>query len=153
MTTPSATPYIEDAVAAARRAVEFDAAGQQEPAAYFYKVASKLLKKAAEYSEQPDKAASLDRKADEYHARADELQNQKDSENKIEAEDPHRQKLKRCHFLLQQGLEADAAGLGDTAVELYTNAIEYVTHNPELMQGELKELVLQALERAEDLKG
>lgn len=148
----SPTQFIEDAVAAAKRAVQFDSEGQREPAAYFYKVAAKLLERAAAIS-SPDKGDSLHKKALEYSTRANSLDEQEESGNEPVVEDVTKQRLRRCHFLLQQALDADGAGLKDTAVELYTNAIEYVTHCPELMQGELKDLILQALERAEDLKG
>lgn len=148
----SPTQFIEDAVAAARRAVQFDSEGQHEPAVYFYQVAAKLLERAVVLSE-PEKGEALHKKALEYYNRAKELDNLKNSEETPLVEDVTNQRLKRCHFLLQQGLDADSAGLKETAINLYTNAIEYVTQYPELMQGELRELVMQALERAEDLKG
>lgn len=150
MTSP--TQFIEDAVEAAKRAVQFDSDGQPEPAVYFYKVAAKLLLRATELSE-PEKAEALQKKALEYNARASALDDQQKSKEEIVAEDETRQRLKRCHFLLQQALDADSAGVKETAVELYTNAIEYVTQYPDLMHGDLRELILQALERAENLKG
>lgn len=148
----SPAQLIEDAVAAATRAVHFDSSHQSEPAAYFYRVSGKLLQKAAEVSE-PDKAGSLQAKADEYFQRATTLQNQLNEGNKNVQEDENRQRLKRCKFLILQALDADSAGLKDVAVELYTNAIEYVTHYPELLNGDIRDVVLQALERAEELKG
>lgn len=148
----SPTQFIEDAVAAARRAVQFDADKKYEPAAYFYKVSAKLLYKAADLSE-PEKAETLRRKAAEYNSRGDTLDDLRKEESKPDEEDLTKQRLQRCHFLLQQALDADQEGFKDTAVELYTKAIEYVTQHPELMHGELKELVIKALERAEDLKG
>lgn len=148
----SPTQFIEDAVAAAKRAVQFDSDRKFEPAAYFYKVAAKLLYKAADLSE-PEKAEALRRKATEYHSRGDALDDLTKEERRPDEEDLTKQRLQRCHFLLQQALEADAEGFKDSAVELYTKAIEYVTQHPDLMHGELKELVIKALERAEDLKG
>lgn len=148
----SPTQFIEDAVAAARRAVQFDSDGQYEPAAYFYQVAAKLLERAVPLSD-PEKAEALHKKALEYNSRSKELDELRNAKNEVQAEDVTKQRLRRCHFLLQQALDADSAGLKDTAVDLYTKAIEYVTQHPELMQGELRELVLQALERAEDIKG
>jgi calpain-7 len=144
--------FIEDAIEAARRAVQFDSEGQLEPAIYFYKVASKLLINAAGVSE-PDKAESLRHKSLEYSNRSVTLENIKNKQYNPIAEDVHKQRLRRCHFLFQQALDADSEGLKDTAVELYTQAIEYVTHYPELMQGDLKDVALQALDRAEELKG
>lgn len=148
----SPTQFIEDAVAAARRAVQFDADKKYEPAAYFYKVSAKLLYKAADLSE-PEKGEALRRKAAEYNSRGDALDDLTKEESKPDEEDLTKQRLQRCHFLLQQALDADVEGFKDSAVELYTKAIEYVTQHPELMHGELKELVIKALERAEDLKG
>lgn len=148
----SPTQFIEDAVAAARRAVQFDADKKHEPAAYFYKVSAKLLFKAAELSD-PEKAEALRNKALEYNGRADALDELSKEENRPAGEDATQQRLQRCHFLLQQALDADMEGFKDSAVELYTKAIEYVTQHPELMHGELKELVMKALERAEELKG
>lgn len=143
---------IEDAVEAARRAVQFDSNGQQDPAIYFYNIAAKNLHHAAQISE-PDKAQSLSKKALEYAARAAALTNAKNSQTPVIQEDVHKQRMRRCHFLLEQALDADAAGLKDDAIQLYANAIEYVTHNSELLQGELKELIIRGLERAEELKG
>lgn len=144
--------FIEDAVAAAKRAVQFDSEGKQEPAAYFYRVSAKLLTRAAELSE-PDKVETLHQKAIEYSNRAAVLEELAKEGAKPDVEDPMKQRLQRCHFLLQQALDADVEGLKDVAVDLYTNAIEYVTKHPELMRGELKELIMEALERAEHLKG
>lgn len=148
----SPTQFIEDAVAAARRAVQFDSEGQHEPAAYFYQVAAKLLERAVALSE-PEKAETLHKKALEYNSRGKELDDLRNDEKEPLVEDETKQRLRRCHFLLQQALDVDSAGLKETAVNLYTKAIEYVTQYPELMQGELRELVMQALERAEELKG
>ncbi|XP_018325822.1 calpain-7 [Agrilus planipennis] len=144
--------FLEDAIAAAKRAVQFDTDQQYEPATYFYTIAAKLLVKAADISEA-EKATALRKKSQEYSQRAAVLEQLKDAEYSTQAEDEHKKRLKRLHFLLQQGLDADNAGLKDTAVDLYAQAIEYVTHYPEFMHGELREIVIQALERAEALKG
>lgn len=149
----SPTQFVEDAIAAANRAVQFDSDHKYEPAAYFYKVAAKLLERASILS-VPEKAEALHAKALEYNGRANALDDLRHAEqNKIEGEDLTKQRLGRCHFMLQQALDADAEGFKDTAVQLYTKAIEFVTQHPELMHGELKEIVLKALERAEHLKG
>lgn len=143
--------FLEDAIAAAKRAVQFDSDGQYEPAAYFYKVSAQLLLKAADVS-PTEKAESLRAKSIEYKDRAQSLESMK-HEERVFHEDKHKTLLKRFYFLMQQALDADAADFKGTAVQLYTNAIEFVTKNPELMQGETKGLALQALERAEILKG
>lgn len=148
----SSAQLLEDAIAAATRAVHFDSSQQFEPAAYFYKVSGQLLQKAADVSE-PQKAESLRAKANEYLERSATLQNQVTVDCRNVREDANRQRLKRCKFLILQALDADSAGMKDVAIELYTNAIEYVTHYPELLHGEIRDVVLQALERAEELKG
>lgn len=143
--------FLEDAVAAAKRAVEFDQNRQIDPAVYFYMVSSQLLLKAAQLSSE-EKAVSLRQKANEYKKRANTLETEKNCIH-ISQGDENTLKLKRFRFLMQQALDADAAEIKDTAIELYTNAIEFITKNPELMQGEVKGLAIQALERAETLKG
>ncbi|KAF5270607.1 hypothetical protein FQA39_LY01345 [Lamprigera yunnana] len=143
---------IEDAVESARRAVQFDGNGQYDPAIYFYNIAAKNLQLAADISE-PKKAHSLRSKGNEYAERATALINVKNTQAHVIKEDVHKQRKRRCHFLLQQALDADSAGLKDTAVDLYANAIQYVTENPELLHSELKDAIISALERAEELKG
>lgn len=54
---------------------------------------------------------------------------------------------------MQQAIEEDEQGDKDDAIQLYAKAVEYVTKYPELMQGELRSIALQALDRAETLKG
>lgn len=142
--------YLEDTLSYVTRAVEFDRNGKIEPAIYFYTVSSKLLQKAA--NECPERQDSLLNKSREYKERSNALEEAK-QKPVTDYKDENKQRQKQYKFLMQQALDADAAGLKDTAINLYTNAIEYVTQNPELMQGELKELAIQALERAESLKG
>ena len=146
----SSSQYLEDAVAAAKRAVEFDNDGKTDAAVYFYNVSSKLLTKAAYECE--DKKDALIAKAEEYSQRAAALEESKDR-TMDDCRNESIQIQKQYKFLMQQALDADGAGVKDTAIELYSNAIEYVTKHPELMQGELKELALNALDRAETLKG
>lgn len=151
MSSPS--QFLEDAIESAKRAVQFDSDGKAEPAAYFYNVAARLLLKAAEASENDDKSESLKVKAQEYEARAQSLQDLQNQSGEDFHEDMHKQRVRQFRFLIQQALDADGADLKSTAIELYTNAIEFVTNYPDLMQNEIKDLVLQALERAEELKG
>lgn len=54
---------------------------------------------------------------------------------------------------MQQAIEEDEHGDKMDAIELYAKAVEYATSYPDILQGELKTLALQALERAETLKG
>lgn len=152
----STTQLLEDAIEASRRAVHFDQAGQQEAAAsYFYKVAAQLLEKAAHLD--PDKSAAWLAKAETYRNRALALNAIDQTQQKRDViETGTKQQLERCHFLLQQGLDADESGLKDTAIELYTQAVEVAIHHKcsdQVMGEKLKKVALQALERAEQLKG
>lgn len=148
----SPAQFVEDAIEAAKRAVQFDSDGQHEAAAYFYKIASRLLFQAAAVSDEVQ-VEGLKNKAEEYKNRGQVLLEQHAAIQVNTEQDKSRQKLLQFRFLMQQALEADAAGLRDTAIELYTNTIEFVTQHSELMQGETKELTIRALERAEELKG
>ncbi|RZC40647.1 Peptidase C2 and/or MIT domain containing protein, partial [Asbolus verrucosus] len=143
---------LEDAVEAAKKAVQFDQQGEIEPSIYYYEAAAALLGRATALVD-PDKAASFDEKAAEYKNRAEELKNSRNKETKIIEEDVNKQRVQKCYFLLQQAIEEDEAGDKEDAIELYAKAIEFITQFPDLMQGELKQLALQALDRAEALKG
>jgi calpain-7 len=143
---------VEDAVEAAKKAVQFDQEGQLEPSIYYYEAAATLLERATTLLE-PDKATSFKSKAIEYRNRAGELKSSFNKETKIVEGDANKERVQKCYFLLQQAIEEDEAGDKDDAVELYAQAIEFITQNSDLMQGELKRLALQALDRAEALKG
>lgn len=141
---------LDDAIEAAKKAVQFDQEGQLEPSAYYYEAAATLLEQAVDLVE-PEKASTFLEKAQQYVKRAGEL---KIAKNKgKQAVDETKQRIHKCHFLLQQAIEEDESGDKDDAIELYAKAIEFITHNPDLMQGELKQIALQALDRAEALKG
>nr|CAH7759709.1 unnamed protein product [Callosobruchus chinensis] len=145
---------LDHAIEAAKKAVQFDQQGESTIAAYYYEAAVRLLNQAAT-DLPPDQAESLKEKAVDYSNRAGELKN-KTPEPKIEedsAKTESKTRLKQCHFLLQQAIEEDEQGDKDEAIELYAQAVEYCTQYPDLMQGELKTLILQALDRAEELKG
>ncbi|GLV42823.1 small optic lobes [Carabus blaptoides fortunei] len=153
----STSQLIEDAIAASKRAVQFDTSGQQEAAAsYFYKVAADLLEKAAQVDGTEKSSAWLE-KANEYRKRAATLNDiDKSHQMRDVIVNVPKQQLERCYFLFQQGLDADEAGLPDTAVELYTQAVEVALKQKcedAETQTKLKRLALQALERAEELKG
>uniref|UniRef100_A0A8C8C8C8 Calpain catalytic domain-containing protein n=1 Tax=Oncorhynchus tshawytscha TaxID=74940 RepID=A0A8C8C8C8_ONCTS len=65
--------------------------------------------------------------------------------------------LERAHFLVTQAFEEDEKGNGDEAIELYTQAVELciqTSHDTtdQGLQGKLKQLARQALDRAEGLK-
>lgn len=152
-----AAQLLEDAVQASKRAVQFDMAGQQEAAAsYFYKVAAQLLEKAANI-EGGAKGSALLEKAKEYENRAQILHEIDSSHQKrVVTHSVDKQHLERCYFLLQQGLDADEAGLKDTAIDLYSQAVELALKlsrgNPEIINKTMKVPLEQALDRAEALK-
>lgn len=151
MSSPS--NLIENAIEAAKKAVQFDEQGETSIAVYYYEAASRLLSQAALVAEA-DKQDSLNRKATQYKIRVNEIRNKTPEEHRVnEADNAKQTKLKQCYFLLQQAIEEDEQGDKEDAIELYAKAVEYVTENPELLQGEFKNLALQALERAEILKG
>lgn len=143
---------IDDAVEAAKKAVQFDTQGQIEASIYYYQAAATLLQRASAL-EDLEKADTLVQKANEYKIRAEELGNSSKEENKLIQGDDNKQRVQKGYFLLQQAVEEDEAGDKEDAIELYAKAIEFITHHPDLMQGELRQLALQALDRAEALKG
>lgn len=149
----SPTNVLDNAVEAAKKAVQFDQEGETNIAAYYYEAASRLLFQAVEMAE-PEKHESLNLKAVQYKSRANDLRRDTPEEIRIdETEKEKGTKFKQCYFLLQQAIEEDENGDKDDAIELYAKAVEYITENPELMHGELKNFALQALDRAEALKG
>lgn len=149
----SAAQLVQNAVEAARKAVQFDQSEKYEPAIYFYETATRLLDQAASLS-SPERSPSLKEKSEEYKRRAEELQEMKLPKNTlVQNDDENTLKIKRGYFLLQQAIDEDESGDREDAIELYTKAIEYITQNPTLMQSDLKDLALSALERAENLKG
>lgn len=149
----SPTNVIENAVEASKKAVQFDEQGESSIAAYYYEAASRLLSQAALVADAENQV-SLHNKAAEYKKRATELRNKNNEEHNPEKTNNEKTtKTKQFHFLLQQAIEEDEQGDKEDAIELYAKAIEYVTENQELMQGELKKVAIQALERAEELKG
>ncbi|CAH0563722.1 unnamed protein product [Brassicogethes aeneus] len=148
MSTPS---VLDHAVEAAKKAVQFDFEGLQEPSAYYYEAAAKFLNEAASNTE-PENAESLKAKAEEYKKRAVSLRESLKKEADIRNDDSVQQK-KQCYFLLEQAIDTDEGGDKEDAIEMYAQAVEYISQFPDLMQGELKGFVMQALERAEELKG
>ncbi|KAJ8922897.1 hypothetical protein NQ315_001439 [Exocentrus adspersus] len=147
---------IDNAVEAAKKAVHYDEQGESKISVYYYEAAARLLEQAANATHQEktdEKGKQLFEKAQEYKNRASELTNKSPVENKIVGSDSNKTTLKQCYFLLQQAIDEDEQGDKEDAVELYAKAIEYITQFPDLMQGDLKALILQALDRAEELKG
>ncbi|XP_063233327.1 calpain-7-like [Bacillus rossius redtenbacheri] len=147
---------LEDVLTFSSRAVQFDRAGQHEVAAYYYREAAGFLDLAVRDATDEAGAETWRRRAQEYRDRAEALDELKRSPP---PEASRGQKdLQQCHFLFDQALTADEAGLAEKAVKLYTKAIELglsarkATSDPEL-QTKLANLARQALERAEQIKG
>ncbi|XP_023289870.1 calpain-7 isoform X2 [Orussus abietinus] len=142
---------LEDALNAARRAVQFDSNRQYKQALYYYEIAAKFLSKMP--VESP-----FALKADEYKNRIEALQHLlTEEEAKKSNDDPQNQsELQKCKFLFNQALDADEAGLKDIAVKLYTNVAE-IGLGAQIIDTEMKtkvtHLVRLALDRAESLKG
>lgn len=142
---------LDSAVEAAKKAIQYDEAHQIEPSIYFYEAAAKLLEQTiTEDESSPD---NVKEKIAEYKKRAEELKSSRDVENKLIDEDEDKKRVKQCYFLLQQAIQEDESGDKEEAIELYAQAVEYITQYPNLMKGELKQLIMQGLERAETLKG
>lgn len=69
--------YVEDAITSSTRAVEFDQAGQLEVASYYYREAARLLELAYKHAPDNDDKPNWWRKAQEYKARAESLDQQR----------------------------------------------------------------------------
>ncbi|CAG9812881.1 unnamed protein product [Phaedon cochleariae] len=142
---------LDDAVEVAKKAVKFDEEGETNIAAYYYEAAASLLEQLAPVSDS-EKAEPMMASAKQYKLRANDLRMKTPNEGRIKG-DMNNMMAKRCYFLLQQAIEEDEHGDKQDAIELYAKAVEYITQFPDLIQGDLKSLTLQALDRAEDLKG
>lgn len=70
--------YVEDAITSSTRAVEFDQAGQLEVASYYYREAARLLELAYKHAPDTDDKPNWWRKAQEYKARAESLDQQRE---------------------------------------------------------------------------
>ncbi|XP_020286163.1 calpain-7-like [Pseudomyrmex gracilis] len=142
---------LEDALLAARMAVQFDGKGQFKPALYYYDLAVKLLARL-----QLD--GTYEEKLSEYRDRITTIQQliQDEEKNSHKPESLDQSQLQRCKFLLNHALSADEEGLKDVAIKLYTDAAE-LGLNAKTLDTKVKEklmtLVKVAVERAEELKG
>ncbi|KAI5710589.1 hypothetical protein M8J75_009955 [Diaphorina citri] len=148
----------EEVINAAQMAVKFDEENQDEIAAYYYQAAARFLLETAN-SSSDENAAAWRQKAQQYLNRAEVLKDKKRNEPKNEQVKSRDELLsEKCHFLLSQALDADEAGLKDTAVQLYMQSIEMSLNTKKEItdsniQQKLSNLAKQALDRAEELKG
>ncbi|CAL7935433.1 unnamed protein product [Xylocopa violacea] len=141
---------LEDAQNAARKAVQFDSNSQYKQALYYYNVAVKYLLELQD--------SVYEQKLSEYRERISALQNliNDEEQKRHKAQSTHQSKLQRCKFLMSQAQDADEDGLKDIAVKLYTDAAELglsVKTNDSEVKAKLTDLIKQALDRAESLKG
>ncbi|CAB3367395.1 Hypothetical predicted protein [Cloeon dipterum] len=151
-------PIIEDAMAAAGRAVTFDTAGQIGPACYFYREAARLLGLVANTGIPADQQQSWLIKARDYTTRADALENSAPPRSPEKAQSEDQKSMSKVKFFFHQALDADESGDKDAALEMYMKAVELSLETKkvtpdEKLQLKLKKLATQALERAEALKG
>ncbi|XP_026826623.1 calpain-7 isoform X2 [Ooceraea biroi] len=142
---------LDEALLAARRAVQFDGNGQYKQALYYYDIAIKLLVRL-----QLDD--TYEQKLADYRERILAIQRlvHEEEQNNQKTEPSHQSELQRCKFLMNQALDADEAGLKDIAVKLYTDAAELglsAKTNDTDVKAKLTNLVRVAVERAESLKG
>lgn len=144
----------KEAANVALKAIDFDRRNCIDAAVFFYKEASRLLLLASREVEG-ESCDEFINKAQEYNNRAEILT--KPSEER-ESQKPELISLNKCRFLFRQALDADELGNKEAAIRLYTEAIELAldarnsTDDAEL-HGKLSPIMLQALERAEVLKG
>lgn len=144
------THILDTAVEAAKKAIQFDQEGLIDPSIYYYEAAARLLEQVS--ISEPDKAEAFEPKISDYKSRAQALRDSNKTSELIK-EDESEQRKRQCYFLMQQAIASDESGDKEDAIEMYTQAIEYATQYPDLMQSDLRALVLQALDRAEILKG
>nr|XP_023013674.1 calpain-7-like [Leptinotarsa decemlineata] len=140
---------VRNGIEASKKAVHFDFHGDINISAHYYEATAYLLELAAQGISDSDE---LKRRAYEYKTRCVALRNNMSKVNPIQ-KDETRSKLKQCHFLLQQAIEEDEKGDKADAIQLYAKAVGYISQFPELRNTVLKKVTLQALDRAEELKG
>lgn len=157
----SASSLVAAAVTSSTRAVQFDHNGHLDAAVFNYRQAASLLQLAVRsggaVSEDPTKAEAWTLKAQEYLQRADELERTQRKMPEQIAPSQNMKLLQQCHFLFQQGLEADEADQKDEAVQLYTQAVEVglkasKSSDDEHLKAKIASLARTALDRAEHLK-
>ncbi|KAK6166621.1 hypothetical protein SNE40_023271 [Patella caerulea] len=151
---------VTDGVSLASCAVQLDREGKYETALFYYIEAAQALFSAYQAGAQ---VPNLYEKSQEYTARAEQLKKILDSESKDSAESSpplhteQQSDVDRAKFLLEQAQDEDVANNIDTAIELYSQAIEIclkVTKDTsdQVLESKVTKLATQALERAEILK-
>ncbi|MBN3305524.1 calpain-7 [Amia ocellicauda] len=149
-----ATALELDAVKFAKSAVFHDQNGKYQEAVFYYKEAAQALIYAGMAGSKLEK---IQEKANEYLDRVESLHSAVQAQSSDPLKSKHQLDLERAYFLVTQAFEEDENGNTDEAIELYTQAVELCipTANEttdQALQGKLKQLARQALERAEGLK-
>uniref|UniRef100_A0A8B9HF97 Calpain catalytic domain-containing protein n=1 Tax=Astyanax mexicanus TaxID=7994 RepID=A0A8B9HF97_ASTMX len=143
-----------DAVNFAKSAVIHDQRGKYNEAIFFYKEAAQALIYAGMAGSKLD---NIQGKVNEYLERVQTLLSAVQAQSSDPLKTKHQLDLERAYFLVTQAFEEDEKGNSDEAIELYSQAVELCiqaaneTSDPAL-QGKLKQLARQALDRAEGLK-
>ncbi|XP_045073111.1 calpain-7 [Coregonus clupeaformis] len=148
------TALEHDAVKFAKTAVICDQNGKYNEAVFYYKEAAQALIYAGMAG---SKLEGIQDKVNEYLDRVQALHNAVQAQSSDPLKSKQQVDLERAHFLVTQAFEEDEKGNGDEAIELYTQAVELCiqTSNDTTdqgLQGKLKQLARQALDRAEGLK-
>ncbi|XP_024241534.2 calpain-7 [Oncorhynchus tshawytscha] len=148
------TALEHDAVKFAKTAVICDQNGKYNEAVFYYKEAAQALIYAGMAG---SKLEGIQDKVNEYLDRVQALHNAVQAQSSDPLKSKQQVDLERAHFLVTQAFEEDEKGNGDEAIELYTQAVELciqTSHDTtdQGLQGKLKQLARQALDRAEGLK-
>ncbi|XP_038832840.1 calpain-7-like [Salvelinus namaycush] len=148
------TALEHDGVKFAKTAVICDQNGKYNEAVFYYKEAAQALIYAGMAG---SKLEGIQDKVNEYLDRVQALHNAVQAQSSDPLKSKQQVDLERAHFLVTQAFEEDEKGNGDEAIELYTQAVELciqTSHDTtdQGLQGKLKQLARQALDRAEGLK-
>ncbi|KAI2655064.1 Calpain-7 [Labeo rohita] len=143
-----------DAIKFAKSAVLHDQKGKYNEAVFFYKEAAQALIYAGMAG---SKLENIQDKVNEYLDRVQTLLNAVQAQSTDPLKSKHQLDLERAYFLVTQAFEEDEKENADEAIELYTQAVELCIQasnetSDQALQGKLKQLARQALDRAEGLK-
>uniref|UniRef100_A0A673IB56 Calpain-7-like n=1 Tax=Sinocyclocheilus rhinocerous TaxID=307959 RepID=A0A673IB56_9TELE len=143
-----------DAIKFAKSAVLHDQNGKYNEAVFYYKEAAQALIYAGMAG---SKLESIQDKVNEYLDRVQTLLNAVQAQSTDPLKSKHQLDLERAYFLVTQAFEEDEKENTDEAIELYTQAVELCIQasnetSDQALQGKLKQLARQALDRAEGLK-
>lgn len=143
-----------DAIKFAKSAVLHDHKGKYNEAVFYYKEAAQALIYAGMAGSKLD---NIQDKVTEYLDRVQTLLSAVQAQSTDPLKSKHQLDLERAYFLVTQAFEEDEKENADEAIELYTQAVELCIQasnetSDQALQGKLKQLARQALDRAEGLK-